>query len=139
MDHDSFIGEVQNRAELASRGEALSATRATLETLGERIEEGQATNLAAQLPEELGRYLSEAADTTETFDFQAFVQHVSERDENLAGDDDLSAAALHARCVVDVVDEAVTEGQLDDVRDQLPDDYADLFELAESEEHPGQS
>ena len=50
MDHDSFIGEVQNRAELASRGEALSATRATLETLGERIEEGQATNLAAQLP-----------------------------------------------------------------------------------------
>ena len=52
MDHDSFIGEVQNRAELASRGEALSATRATLETLGERLQEGQATNLAAQLPED---------------------------------------------------------------------------------------
>ena len=41
--------------------------------------------------------------------------------------------------MVDIVDEAVTEGQLDDVRNQLPDDYSDLFELAESEEHPGQS
>ncbi|MEM4780202.1 MAG: DUF2267 domain-containing protein [Halalkalicoccus sp.] len=142
MDHDSFIGEVQNRAELASRGEALGATRATLETLGERIEEGQATNLAAQLPDELGRFLEEHADTTDSFDFREFVSRVAERDENLGDpedDDDRSAAALHARAVVDVLDEAVTEGQLDDVRDQLPAGYADLFELAETEEHPGQS
>ncbi|WP_248910171.1 DUF2267 domain-containing protein [Halocatena marina] len=29
MDHDTFIGEVQNRAELPARGAALSASRAT--------------------------------------------------------------------------------------------------------------
>lgn len=40
MDHDGFIGPVQNRAELASRGAALSASRATLQTLGERIGQG---------------------------------------------------------------------------------------------------
>jgi uncharacterized protein (DUF2267 family) len=40
--------------------------------------------------------------------------------------------------VVDVLDDAVTEGQLEDVRDQLPDEYGDLFELAEAEQHPGQ-
>lgn len=144
MDHDSFIGEVQNRAELASRGEALGASRATLQTLGERIEEGQATNLAAQLPDELGRFLEEEADTTESFGFREFVSRVAERDGNLGGegaidDDDRSDAALHARAVVDVLDEAVTEGQIEDVRDQLPDGYADLFELAETEGHPGQS
>lgn len=142
MDHDSFIGRVQNRAELASRGAALSASRATLQTLGERIQEGEATNLAAQLPDELGRFLEEHADTTESFDFGEFVERVAERDENLGDggidDDDRSAAALHARAVVDVLDEAVTEGQIADVRDQLPDDYGDLFELAEVEQHPGQ-
>lgn len=142
MDHDSFIGEVQNRAELASRGAALSTSRATLQTLGERIQEGQATNLAAQLPDELGRFLGEHADTTESFDFREFIERVAERDENLGDggvdDDDLSEAALHARAVVDVLDEAVTEGQLGDVRDQLPDDYGELFELAETEQHPGQ-
>lgn len=143
MDHDSFIGQVQNRAELASRGAALSTSRATLQTLGERIQEGEATNLAAQLPDELGRFLEEHADTTESFDFQEFISRVAERDENLGdehgiNDDDLSAAALHARTVVDVLDEAVTEGQIEDIRDQLPDDYDDLFELAEVEQHPGQ-
>ncbi|MFC6905448.1 DUF2267 domain-containing protein [Halalkalicoccus tibetensis] len=142
MDHDTFIGEVQNRAELASRGEALSATRATLQTLAERIEEGQATNLAAQLPDELARYLEEDADTTDSFDFQEFVSRVAERDENLAdGDEDdaRSAAALHARVVTDVLEEAITEGQLEDVHSQLPDEYDELFELAEAEQHPGQS
>lgn len=142
MDHDSFIGQVQNRAELASRGAALSTSRATLQTLGERIQEGEATNLAAQLPDELGRFLEEHADATESFDFQEFISRVAERDENLGDggidDDDLSAAALHARAVVDVLDEAVTEGQIEDIRDQLPDDYDDLFELAEVEQHPGQ-
>jgi uncharacterized protein (DUF2267 family) len=39
MQHDEFIGQVQNRAKLPSRGEAEGATRATLETLGERIPE----------------------------------------------------------------------------------------------------
>jgi uncharacterized protein (DUF2267 family) len=142
MDHDSFIGEVQNRAELASRGAALGASRATLQTFGERIQEGEATNLAAQLPDELARFLEEHADTTESFDFREFVERVAERDENLGDggidEDDLSEAALHARAVVDVLDEAVTEGQIEDLRSQLPDDYDDLFELAEAQQHPGQ-
>lgn len=49
MRHDKIIGQVQARAQLASRGEAEAATRATLETLGERIPPGAAENLAAQL------------------------------------------------------------------------------------------
>lgn len=52
MQHDVFIGQVQQRAKLPSRGDAERATRAALETLGERIPSGFATNLAAQLPVE---------------------------------------------------------------------------------------
>ena len=57
MQHDEFIGEVQARARLSSRGDAERATRAVLETLGERLAGGQPHNLAAQLPEEIGRHL----------------------------------------------------------------------------------
>jgi uncharacterized protein (DUF2267 family) len=47
MRHDEFIGHVQQRARLSSRGDAERASRATLETLGERVPEGLADNLAA--------------------------------------------------------------------------------------------
>lgn len=139
MDHDTFIGEVQNRAELASRGAALSASRATLQTLGDRIQEGEATDLAAQLSDELGRYLEEHAATTESFGFDEFVERVADRDENVNGtdNDDLSAAAFHARTVIDVLSDAVTEGELNDLQNDLPDEYGQLFELAEAKEHPG--
>ena len=33
MDYDTFIGEVQNRAQLGSREKALTVTRIALETL----------------------------------------------------------------------------------------------------------
>ncbi len=50
MKYDEFISQVQRRANLASREEAERATRATLETLGERLAGGEAKDLAAQLP-----------------------------------------------------------------------------------------
>ena len=53
MEHDEFVGQVQNRARLGSRGDAERAIRATLETLAERIADGTAQNLAAQLPVEI--------------------------------------------------------------------------------------
>lgn len=138
MDHDSFIGAVQNRAELGSRGAALSASRATLQTLGDRIQEGEATDLGAQLSDELGRYLEQHADTTEPFGFDGFIDRVAERDENIGDGEDRSAATLHARVVIDVLDDAVTGGELGEVRNQLPEEYDQLFELADAEEHPGQ-
>jgi uncharacterized protein (DUF2267 family) len=137
MDHDTFIGEVQNRAELASRGAALSASRAALETLGNRIQKGEATDLAAQLSDELGRYLEEH-DTTESFAFGEFTKRVAERDENLTdSDEDRSTAAFHARVVVDVLSDAVSEGEFSNVRNSLPEEYDQLFELADADEHPG--
>ncbi|WP_331235372.1 DUF2267 domain-containing protein [Natronorarus salvus] len=136
MDHDEFIGEVQHRAQLSSRGEAQEATRATLSTLGERIQDGQVENLAAQLPEPLEAPLVEG-EQTESFGVGEFVERVGERDASVGeGEDREADAAHHARVVFDVIGEAVTEGQFEDVRAGLPDEYGTLFSLAESEGTP---
>ena len=57
MKYDEFLGQVRHRARLGSRGEAERATRATLETLAERLVGGEARDLAAQLPPELAHFL----------------------------------------------------------------------------------
>lgn len=119
--HD-FVGQVQHCAQLASEGEALRAIQATLETLSERITEGEAKNLAAQLPDELGDYLS-SVETNERFSLQDFFLRVAAKESA-----DLPDAAFHARVVVEVLGEALTAGELDDVRAQLPAEYNPLFE-----------
>lgn len=136
MRYDDFIGEVQHRAQLDSREAALSVSRATLTTLSERIQPGEAENLGAQLPEELGRFVEEV-DDVERFDFDEFVTRVGDKQE--VGSDDHADATFHAQVVLDVVAEAVEGSVLEGVRTQLPDDegYAALFEIAEQEESPG--
>jgi uncharacterized protein (DUF2267 family) len=64
MDLDRFIGLVQNRARLATQSDALTATRATLETLAQRIGRDRAHHLAAQLPREIGLLLEKNAPAT---------------------------------------------------------------------------
>jgi uncharacterized protein (DUF2267 family) len=59
LKYDEFIGQVRHRAGLGSHAEAERATRATLETLAERLAGGEAHDLAAQLPPELARYLEQ--------------------------------------------------------------------------------
>jgi uncharacterized protein (DUF2267 family) len=122
MQHDEFIGEVQARARLPSRGDAERATRAVLETLGERLAGGQPHNLAAQLPEEIGRHL-EDRQGVEKLSLDEFFEKVSERTGA-----NLPDAIHQARAVIAVVGEAVSQGELDKVRQQLPGEYAPLFE-----------
>lgn len=131
MQHDEFIGQVQARARLASRGDAEAATRATLETLGERLPEGLAGNLAAQLPQEIGEHLRRTADVGkqgregqvqgESFGRPEFVARVSQRERA-----DPPAAAYHARVVLEVVGEATTGGIMTRVRESLPEDLRDF-------------
>ena len=52
MQLDDFPGQVQNRARLATPDEALRATGATLQTLGERLPGTAPGKRAAQLPGE---------------------------------------------------------------------------------------
>jgi len=121
MQYDQFVGQVHARGRFASDGEAVRAIHATLETLGERLYGGEAENLAAQLPPELGHYLREAV-TGQSFDLDEFFRRVSMREGV-----DLPEAVFHARVVMEVLKEAVSPGLLDKVLDQLPAEYDSLF------------
>ena len=133
MKHDEFIGQVQHRARLSSRGAAERATRATLETLSERLAGGEADDLAAQLPPEIGEHLrGEGAALGERFSLDEFFRRVSLRESV-----DLPDAVFHARAVVDVLGEAVSPGEMADVRAQLPDEFARLFEAGSTGPMPG--
>ncbi|SFO48853.1 MULTISPECIES: DUF2267 domain-containing protein [Actinomadura] len=127
MRHEEFIGQVQDRARLGGWGEAERASRATLETLGERVPEGLADNLAAQLPHEIGEHLRRTevyggAGSGERFDRHGFIERVAIR----AGTDEAKAAFL-ARSVLGVVDDATQGSITAKVRHALPPDIRDLL------------
>ncbi|MDQ3945210.1 MAG: DUF2267 domain-containing protein [Actinomycetota bacterium] len=132
MKHDEFIGQVQHRARLDSRGAAERAVRATLETLGERLEGGAPDKLAAQLPQEIGEHLRRMEGESERFDLDGFFERVTRREGV-----DPPEAVFHARCVVEVVEEATTPGTMAKIRDQLPSDYERLFAAGSTGPMPG--
>lgn len=121
MRYEEFVDIVQDRAQLSTEREALIAIEATLKTLGERLMDIEAAQLAAQLPPEIGRFLT-VVDTNKTFDLETFYENVSQRaliDQPMARE--------HARVVLSVVEETVSPGELRDVLAQLPEDYLTLF------------
>lgn len=133
MQHDEFIGLVQNRAKLPSRGEAERACRATLETLGERVPEGLADSLASQLPQEIGEHLRRTEvyggmGTGERFDRPEFVARIASR----AGVRESQAAYL-GRSVFEVVNEATQGAITAKVRDSLPPDIRQLVAAGSSD------
>lgn len=113
---------------MSSRGEAEGATRATLETLGERIPETLVAKVAAELPQEIGEHLRRTitmggAGSGERFDRDQFVTRVAQRDRT-----DEPTAAYRARVVLEVLGEATSGGMLDKVRDSLPQDVRALVD-----------
>ncbi|MEF8825910.1 MAG: DUF2267 domain-containing protein, partial [Halapricum sp.] len=99
MNFDKFTGEVQHRLELPGTGESVRAIRATLMTLGQRIPEGNAEDLAASLPMEIKWYLTGAVhEHGQRFDWKEFVARVSEIEGA-----DRPEAAYHAQVVIDLV------------------------------------
>ncbi len=84
MDYSDFIGQVQHRLQLGKQGQAVRAIRATLTTLGERLQEGEAKDLAGPLPMEIDWYLLQA-DSGQRFHFDEFVSRVAEREIHRRG------------------------------------------------------
>ncbi len=126
MKYDEFIGQVQNRARLASRGDAERAARATLATLTERLAGGEAKDFISQLPGELGEQIAletVGAGIGERFSPNEFFRRVGIREGT-----ELPQATFHARAVIDVLKEAISAGELKDIRSQLPPEFNRLFE-----------
>lgn len=128
MDYQEFIGQVQHRLELAKFGQAVRATRATLTTLGERLDPGEATDLASPLPMEIDRYIAEA-DSGQRFSYTEFLDRVSER-----ANVDNADANYHSQQLVALLAEVVPPGNIEKARNQLPEDFEPLFEFVDQDE-----
>ena len=122
MQYRDFIEKVQNRARLGTAGEAVRATHATLEVLGQRLHGGAADNLAAQLPAEVENYLTDSKES-QSFGLDEFFERVSVIEKV-----DLPKAVHHARAVISVVQEFLSQREMEDARAQLPHEYDPLFE-----------
>ncbi|GCE49735.1 uncharacterized protein (DUF2267 family) [Thermosporothrix hazakensis] len=130
MQHDEFIGQVQHRGRMSSRGDAEAAVRATLQTLGERLAGGEAKDLASQLPSQMAEYvLSGLAGMGERFNLDEFFLRVADREGV-----DLPKATFHAKAVMSVLQEAITKGELRDIRSQLPPEYSSLFAVGSAKQ-----
>ncbi len=124
MKFEEFVKEVQQRGRFTSKIDAIRSIRATLQTLSERLAGGEAKDLASQLPQEIGSYLYwNLGLPPERMALEDFFQRVALRESA-----DMSQAIYHARVVMEVLQEAVSPGEIKDVRGQLPPEYAPLFE-----------
>lgn len=124
MNYDTFVDQVAQRAGVSS-ARAVELSRATLETLAERLTGGEALDLAAQLPKPLQLLLRKSPSTehAERFGAAEYVARVGQR-----ADVDQAAARAAIRAVFVTLREAVSGGEFDDVVTQLPRDYRDLVE-----------
>ena len=121
MGRDEFVARVREMGELGSNDEAERAIKATLRTLKERLAGNEPDNLAAQLPGDLANPLR-GEGGREDFALAEFYRRVGEKE----GVDE-PRAIRHARAVALVLQEAVTTGEMDDVRGQLKPEYEELF------------
>ncbi|PZG20881.1 DUF2267 domain-containing protein [Micromonospora craterilacus] len=122
MDDNQFIDSVANRTG-ASAEQAAAIARATLTTLAERIDGGEARDLAGQLPEGLRAYAFAPHEDAERFGLDVFVQRVGGR-----ADVDPELAQAGIRAVFDTLRETVAAGEYDDVIAHLP---AELWQVAD--------
>ncbi len=120
MDREAFIDAVATAAQLDAEG-AERATRAVLQTLAERIDRGEARDLAARLPAEVAPWIATTS-PAEGFDVDEFVRRVAQRE----GVDEPTAYG-HARAVLDALARAVGPDELADVAAELSKDYAALL------------
>jgi uncharacterized protein (DUF2267 family) len=127
VQYEEFIDQVRQRAGLASRAEAERAARSTLTVLGEYLAGGEGLDLASQLPQGLAEILRrQPPDRSMIFSLSDFIQRVGE-EEGV----DSEEALAHARVVMGVLGEAVSEGEMEDVRRQFPSEFDPLFESGE--------
>lgn len=133
MDANEFLETVQQRAGLASMDDAREITDATLALLGAHIAEGEAEDIAAHLPTELGTPLvSESDDEPEEFSVDDFVERVRERAPIEDGE-----TKQYIRAVTSTLADAVDNRELEDARSQLPNEFDSLFEPVETSEESG--
>jgi uncharacterized protein (DUF2267 family) len=124
MDYRGFIHVTQREgvvdADLAER-----AARATLTTLAERLSKGAARDLLEQLPAEMKPWVYTESDA-ERFDVDEFLRRVAEREGV-----DVETAERHARAVFFALGKTVSDDEIADIAEELPQDFEPLIAEAQ--------
>lgn len=123
MNYKEFIKLSQDRGHIASFEQAEHTARIVLEVLGERLSEGEAIDVAEQLPHELRSAVLLSTDV-DVFGKDEFIRRVSER-EHIG----LNEAEEHVRAVLSVLPTAISSEEFYDMLSQLPQDIRELFSL----------
>lgn len=126
MKTDEFIQKVAaNSQHLNEVEHAREATRATLTTLSQMLTQGEATDLSAQLPDDLHDWVVSTKDKPDTgarVNTDTFIRSVGER---FPGFLDADHATDHARVVLTCLRDAISDGEWDDIVSQLPGDFTE--------------
>src|SRR5699024_263807 len=125
MNYDEFLTAVADNGGPTDREHADEATRTVLADLGKRLASNEPHDLASQLPPELQQALLEHDGEQETDDdLDAFLRRVAEHEGRGC---DPEEALEHARAVLSTIAGFISEGEITDLRSQLPAGFAPLF------------
>ncbi|MEU0546751.1 DUF2267 domain-containing protein [Micromonospora sp. NPDC005979] len=126
MEYDDFINLVATRAKV-STDQAATLSRATLETLADRISAGQAEDLAYQLPDGLDNHLRKQPplrqEHAQPFGLDEFVRRVADHPAI-----DRAIADAGVRAVLTTLREAVSPDEFEDAMAQLPNEFRQVAE-----------
>jgi uncharacterized protein (DUF2267 family) len=121
MRYSEFVDKVGEKTGLDSRDEVVQTIEAVLETLGERLTRDEQDHLAAQLPNELKDVVRKRYGA-DRFMLEDFYNRVRAR-----ADMGYPDAVKRSRAVLEVVQLAVSPGEMEDILAELPEEYLEVF------------
>jgi uncharacterized protein (DUF2267 family) len=128
MTYDEFLSRIAERAGLESTEEAIRTARAVLGVVGERLDRGDRQLLTEDLPASLSEWLRTDSHGQD-FDLKELHARVASREHIRPG-----FAVEHTGIVCQVLAEALTEGTLHRLHENLPAPLGALFTPREPRE-----
>ncbi|MDD7920554.1 DUF2267 domain-containing protein [Actinomycetospora callitridis] len=131
MQEHEFVSAVKESLDLPDNRSAERAVKATLTVLGQRLEGGEAKDLASQLPGSLADALPNEGGG-ERFDVDTFYQRIAEQEgEGVT----VAQARQHARAIAKGLETALTDGEWNNFTSQLPNDFQDFLGTEPVQKH----
>jgi len=130
MQEHEFVAAVKQSLGLDNEA-AERAVKATLTVLGQRLQGGEAKDLASQLPGSLADALP-AEGAGERFDVDTFYQRIAEQEGQGVT---VTQARQHARAIAKGLETALSDGEWQNFTSQLPTDYQDFLGTEPVEHH----
>ena len=131
MNYKEIIRKVQEQIGLENEKQAEQTLRAVLGTLGERVYRKEERELAAQLPKELKDVFYEYQGPernragTANYPLEEFYNRVKARADLTS----FQEAQRQTKIVLHILQEAVSAGEIEDVRREMPEEFQALFDM----------